>query len=175
MDALVYISDALEWIATKFDDTAQAIDGIPLIGDYLAAPFYFFADNFQYVSDLFETVDDWWEWLKTSFEALPVWDTVAAQIEATWSILTMSAEDLYNWIAPYVPSLPDWFPTSLDDLIALIEENAPSLPDWFPTSLDDLVALILEKLPPIPTLENIVEWVSNAFESILDKLFEEEE
>lgn len=196
MDALVYLSDTFEWVAAKFDETGQAIDGLPLIGDHLAAPFYYLADKFQYVADMFDYVDDWWEWLKASFEALPVWDTVAAQIEATWSIVTKTWLDVTDYVDAKiaeieVPDLPSWqdifdhikgmcvsawdvLEHSWSDIEALIPTWDDLKPDWFPTSLDALVDLVKDKLPLIPTVDNIIEWVSDAFESILDRLFKEE-
>lgn len=196
MDALEFISDTFEWIATKFDEAAQALDGIWAVGDVLAAPFYFFADNFQWISELFVTVDDWWEWLKEAFLALPTWDDVIAALKATFPIIEKTWSDIEDLIVAKLnelelPELPTWSEifdhiedmcvstwdilahtwSDIEDLIPTWDDLKPA---WFPTSLDELVTLIMDKLPPIPTVDNIIEWVSDAFESILDRLFREE-
>lgn len=153
MDALQYVSDGFEFIADKFDNVAASIDGIPLIGKYLAIPFYFFSDNFQYISDLFLTVNDWWEWLKAEFLALPTFEVLINALEARFNILIKTAQDVYEWIEPYIPEIPDWIPGSFEELINEI----------------------LDRIPDIPTKEDIINWVSEVFENILDRLFAEEE
>jgi len=76
------------------------------------------------------------------FEGGEVWDDLKVTFEPLvselWEGFGKSAEDFVTWIEPYLPSLPEWIPTTLTDLIALIENT-----------------------------------VSDAFESILDKVFKE--
>lgn len=152
MDALKFVSDTMEWIADKFDNTASFIVDIPLLGKYLASPFYFLADKFEYLSILFLNIEKWFDWLKTSFEALPTWEELVNMLEAQWDILTKTPEEVFKWLQPYLPEIPKWIPTTLEELIDLIKES----------------------LPEIPTIETVIEWIGEQFEKVLDIAFKED-
>ncbi len=164
MDALQFLKTTINDIAAKLDSVAQTIDGVPIIGDYLAAPFYIIADSLEWACDLIQNVDEWWEWLKTGFDALPVWTDVVKAIEATWPLLTMTPAQLYDLIKGFIPALPAWLPTSLADMKTLVLSWIPALPDWLPTSLDELVTLVYEKVV------ELFAWLPDSFDALWDMI-----
>lgn len=145
------IAGLLETIASKFDEIADTVDGVPFIGDYLALPFYFISARFESLVNNFESFSDWCDTIGEIiggevgkfldllnhlrnefidvFNALPTFEELSDMLQEHFEILTKTPETLAEWIKDYLPS--------------------------------------------IPTLENIIEVVSEAFEAILDKLFEE--
>ena len=145
------IASLFEKIASKFDEVADKIDGIPLFGDYLALPFYSLSTLFQSLSNNFEGFSDWTD---------TIGDIIGGKVGEVLNLLNVlrgEFVDAFN-------TLP-----SFEDLIKLLEEHFEILR----LTPEKLYEWIKDFLPPIPTIENIIDWVSDSFESILDKLFEE--
>lgn len=151
MKAATLISSLFTYVSDKLDSTADLIENIPFLGEYLSSPFYFLADIFDSISDAFLDISDWMDESIDAFNGLPDWTDVLTALRGHFEVLRYSVADL----------------------IALIIEKLPDLPDWLPGSLEEFIELIIENLPDIPTIEDIINWVAEAFESILDKLFEE--
>lgn len=97
------------------------------------------------ITTILDTPADMFAWIKS-------------EIEAAYSIVLHTWSEVEDLIPSWSDLIPEGFPASLDDLKTLIESYIPELPDWFPTSLDELKTLI-------------VTTISDAFESILDKVF----
>lgn len=153
MIVLDNITALFEIIATIFDEIADSVDGIPIIGDYLAIPFYSTASQFENLVNNFSSFSDWC-------------DTIGEIIGGEIGNFLILLNRLHNDFIDVFNALP-----SFEELIGFLEEHFEILtmtPEKFYEWIKDF-------LPPIPTTENIIEGVSDAFESILDKLFEEEE
>lgn len=140
------IKKIVSYIASKFDTTAQRIEDVPIIGRYLAKPFFFFSDSIDLISNYLDYVNDAWEWLKKEFLALPSFEDLLKALEGHYGILTKTPLEIYGTIEVYIPEIP---------------------------SIEDIIERVLSRLPDIPTIETVTLWISDAFETILDKLFEE--
>jgi len=145
------IASIFETIASKCDEVADRIEDIPLLGDYLALPFYSFETQFQFVSDNLENFSDWTD---------TIGDIIGGEVGKFLNMLNI----LRNEFIDVFNGLP-----TFEELIGFLEERFEILTK----TPEQLVDWIKDFLPPIPTIENIVDWVAGAFESILDKLFEE--
>ena len=145
------ISLGFEVIATTFDEIADSVDGIPLLGGYFAIPFYFIASKIQNLSDNFVNFSDWCD---------SIGEVITGEVGGFINLLS----NLRGEFVDTFNALP-----SFEELITFLEGRFEILTK----TPEQVVEWIKEYLPPIPTTENIIEWVSNGFESILDKLFEE--
>lgn len=145
------IASLFESIASKVDEVADTIDGIPLIGDYLAIPFFSLSSLFQSLSHNFEGFSDWTD---------TIGDVIGGEVGKIINLLNV----LRNEFVDAFNTLP-----SFEELMKLLEDRFEILT----LTPEKLYEWIKDYLPPIPTIENIIEWVSEAFESILDKIFEE--
>lgn len=155
MDEYSWIISSLRSIADMFDTTAGYIDGVPLIGEYLASPFYFFGDEFDSIADFFLGVDDWWEWLKGEFEDLPSWDDLISALESKYGSLVETAA-----------GMTDWLKEELESRYAILLESATVL-DW----ITNAPAWFSEEFAKMK--DTVVDWIVDSFESILDRIFAE--
>lgn len=103
----------------------------------------YLAYPFDYVGNLFDAAGDAWSDFDTYFSAL--WTAIAAFL--TWTQIKTKITDTWDILT-----------MTASDLVAWIEPYLPALPDWLPTSLKEMKA-------------KVVDWVSEKFEDIMDKVF----
>lgn len=146
-----HIAALFETIATKVDEIADKVDGVPLIGDYLGLQFYFIASRIENLVNNFEEFSDWCD---------TIGDIIGGEVGKFLNLLNV----LRNEFIDIFNALP-----SFDELLKHLEERFEILTK----TPEQLSEWIKDYLPYIPTPETIIAWVSEAFEVILDILFEE--
>lgn len=146
------IASLFESIASKVDEIADTVDGVPFIGDYLALPFHFISNRFESLVNNFESFSDWCD---------TIGDVIGGKIGKFLDLLNHLRNefiDVFNAL-PTFEELADM----LKEHFEILTKTPETLAEW-----------IKDYLPYIPTPETIIAWIAEAFEGILDKLFEED-
>ncbi len=122
-------------------------------------------------------------------------DATISRMKASFPILTMSAQDILKWMGidagdvittildtPYdmfmwlkkeFERAYDVLLHSWSDVHGLILTYLDTLQDWSQEPWDDFVTKILAALPHIPSIDDVINYVCDRFESILDRIFKE--
>ena len=169
-------------IADKFDSIANAVDGVPLIGDYFSIPFrsmaIFFTDletasgsASDWVDEIIEVVSDLTSNTLTWVKEL--WDETDLLWEKIGAIPVLTIEVIKSWVDPWIKTAKDAVLSVLDAAVTTINTTITNIttqlttvtdwiadaPTWFNSQLDN-------------TKGKVVGWIEDSFILILEKVME---
>jgi len=170
-----YISDGMEWIGDKLIEISESVDGVPIIGAFLAYPFLLMGVKFNTVSDSFTDASKWADEAVDAYNRLPEWGDIVQLLKDTFNVLNYTFEQIVQAVIDKIPPIPD-LTEIIEDIKKELKEFITGLiPDWLPDSWEDLVER-LDLLGWLYKQKSIfLKWVAEGFEEILDYLFSEEE
>ena len=112
------------------------------------------------ITTILDTPGDMFSWIRREIERAysilsetkdSIIDATVSSMIATYNILSHTWENIHELVLDYLDTLQDW-----------------SQDPW-----DDFVTKILAALPHIPSIDDVINYVGDRFESILDRLFKE--
>lgn len=196
MWGLDFLADIFGDISSAFSDIADWIRDVPILGAYLSAPFNYFKGKFWWAEYYTKRISYWADDVDDHLRDIPSWYDIYYKIKSYFPIVEKTWSDITNYVRteiskidlPYVPTYSEIFvhiksmcvsawnilSHSWSDVHGLIMTYLDTLQDWSQDSWDTFVMKILVELPPIPTADTMIGWVTDRFESILDRLFKEE-
>jgi len=169
-----YISDGFEWIGDKFVDIAETIDGVPFIGAYLAYPFLLIGNKFNTVSDSFTDASAWADETIDAYNRLPDWNDLELWLKSIWEAFGKTTVEFVEWIASEAEEKWGVLTSTAAEFVEWIASEAEAKWEVLTSTIQEIVDTVIEALPPIPSKDDIIEWVAEKFEVILDGVFMEE-
>ena len=172
------------YISDKFEFIADAIDGVPVIGDYLAYPFDNIATFFSnlktasefasgwaddIVNDVSNIIDDTLGWVSE------LWDETDLIWERIGAIPVLTIDTIKSWVMPWINSaisvLEDVINDALDTInntISTISDNLSAVNEWIENA-PGFINVHIDNAK-----DKILGWMEASFILILEKVLEHE-
>lgn len=185
--------DIERWARDLKDD----LYGWPWPLSYLGYPFDLFRYHMWYAAYYTDHISSWADGIDDRIGDILSWYDIYYKIKAYFPIVEKTWYDITNYVRteiskidlPYVPSYSEIFAHikamcvsawnilshSWSDVHGLVMTYLDTLQDWSQESWSTFMARILAALPHIPSIDDVINYVCDRFESILDRLFKEGE
>ena len=195
MWGLNFLADVFGDISGAFSDIADGIRNVPILGAYLSAPFNYFKGKFWWAEYCTTHISYWADDVDDRLRGISSWYDIYHKIKSYFPIVEKTWSDITNHVRneiskidlPYVPTYSEIFVHieamcvsawnillhSWSDVHGLIMTYLDTLQDWSQDPWDGFVTKLLAALPHIPSIDDVIDYVCDRFESILDRLFEE--
>ena len=171
-------------LSDKFESIADAVDGVPVIGDYLAYPFDNISTFFsnlktasgsasdwvdEIIQDISDLTDDALTWVNELWDETDlIWDKIG-------TIPVLTEEVIKGWVSPWITTAKEALKNALDAAITTINTTITNLttqlttvtnwisnaPTWFTTQLE-------------AAKDKVIGWIEDSFILIVEKVMEHE-
>lgn len=171
-------------ISDKFESIADAVDGVPVIGDYLAYPFDNISTFFsnlktasgsasdwvdEIIRDVTDLTDDALTWVNELWvETDLIWEKIGA-------IPVLTIDVIKSWVMPWINTVKDTLESALEvavdtinDAISTINDNLSVVNEW----IENVAAIINVCIDN--SKDKILGWVEDSFILIVEKVMEHE-
>ena len=171
-------------VEDKFDDIADDIDDVPVIGDFLARPFRSMATFFRNLETASGSASDWVDEIIEDVSDLTsntlnwikeLWDETDLLWERIGAIPVLTIDVIRGWVTPWINTAKETVESALAAAVEVIDSAIETLTTTLTTVTDWIEAAptwFTEQL--LEAKETIEGWIEDSLIVIVEKVMEHE-